>query len=150
MAAFSQERRYDGVPARPEGLYTCARTREGRLGPGRQPGLAAAQTRERTDEEDRRNVHASGRADRLRRRAAARPTDEIADALKDTDNPASAFGTGASDEAIECIAEALHDSDLSDEALQALVDGDEDFEANKDDEEAVNDIVDDIGKCVTG
>ncbi len=77
-------------------------------------------------------------------------TDQIADALRDEDNPASAMSTGASDEAIDCIAEALHDSDLSDDALQALVDGDEDFDADSDDREAVEAVIDDIAKCVTG
>jgi hypothetical protein len=75
--------------------------------------------------------------------------DEIADALKDNDT----FGqltNGASDDVIDCIAKALHDSDLSDDALQALVDGDEDFEGDKDDTKAITDIQDDLAKCVTG
>ncbi len=75
--------------------------------------------------------------------------DDIADALgKNSD-----FGQltdGASKDAIDCFAKVLHDSDLSDKALQALVDGDEDFDASKDDEKAVTDITDELGKCVTG
>ncbi|HEX5089112.1 MAG TPA: hypothetical protein VFV89_14990 [Nocardioides sp.] len=76
-------------------------------------------------------------------------SDDIAKALKDDGNSASALATGAGDEAIDCIAEALHDSDLSDDALQALVDGDDSFEGSKDDEKAITDIADDIGKCLT-
>ena len=59
--------------------------------------------------------------------------DDIAKALKDSDNPAGeAFGgAGIGDEIIDCIAKALHDSDLSDDVLQALVDGDEDFRSER-------------------
>jgi hypothetical protein len=73
-------------------------------------------------------------------------TDEIADALRGEDNP---FGALASDndEAIDCIAEALHDSDLSDEALQAIVDNDEDAEAEDGDEEALTDLQGEITDC---
>jgi|SRR4051812_37635749 hypothetical protein len=76
--------------------------------------------------------------------------DDIAKALKDDSNSASALAEGASDDAIDCVAKTLHDSDLSDEALQALVDGDDDFEGSKDDQKAVEDIIDDIGACVSG
>jgi len=79
-----------------------------------------------------------------------RPSEgDIADALKKND----AFGQltdGASDEVIDCIAKVLHDSDLSDDALQALVDGDEDFDGNKDDSEAIAGLGDDLAKCVIG
>jgi hypothetical protein len=73
--------------------------------------------------------------------------DDIAKSLKTN----SAFGdlSGASDDAIDCIAKALHDSDLSDDALQAIVDGDEDYKADSDDTKAATEMVDDIGKCVT-
>ncbi len=43
-----------------------------------------------------------------------------------------AFGaSGVDDETIDCIAKAFHDSDLSDDALQAIVDGDEDFDGEQ-------------------
>ena len=76
--------------------------------------------------------------------------DDIAKALKDKSNPNSAgfAASGAADKAIDCIAKVLHDSDLSDEALQALVDGKSDYNAGKDDAKAIADISDDIGKCV--
>jgi hypothetical protein len=78
-------------------------------------------------------------------------TDDIAKALKDEGNPAgAAFGSGgAADDAIDCIAKVLHDSDLSDDALQSLVDGDEGFETNKDDEEAIAKMTPEFAKCVT-
>jgi len=76
--------------------------------------------------------------------------DDIAKALKDKDNPVSAMATGANDDQIDCIAKALHESDLSDDALQAFVDGDEDFEGDKEDEDAIADMAADIGKCITG
>jgi hypothetical protein len=78
--------------------------------------------------------------------------DEIADALKDTGNPAGeAFaGAGASEEAIDCIAKVLHDSDLSDEALEAIVEGDEDYKADEDDTKVSEDIAEEAIACVTG
>jgi hypothetical protein len=75
--------------------------------------------------------------------------DDIADAMKKNDQ----FGqltNGASDEVIDCLAKALHDSDLSDDALQAIVDGDEDYDEKKDDTEALADASADFAKCVTG
>jgi hypothetical protein len=81
-------------------------------------------------------------------------SDDIAKALKDQDNPAGATFGGAdlSDDVVDCVAKAFHDSDLSDEALQAIVDGDEDFEGNKEDQKIVDDkdFTADMGKCVTG
>ncbi|WP_028652180.1 hypothetical protein [Nocardioides halotolerans] len=81
-------------------------------------------------------------------------TDDIAKALKDKDNPAgAAFGTsGASDEILDCVAKALHDSDLSDDALNAIVDGDEKFDGDEDDTKAMSDpdFAADIAKCITG
>ena len=81
-------------------------------------------------------------------------TDDIAKALKDQDNPAGKTIGGAdlSDDIVDCVAKAFHDSDLSDDALQAIVDGDEDFEGNKEDQKIVDDedFTADMGKCVTG
>jgi len=76
--------------------------------------------------------------------------DDIAKALKDSDNPASAMATAASDEQIDCIAKALHDSDLSDDALQAIVDGDEDYKGGKEDDKALEGMATDVAKCITG
>ena len=80
-----------------------------------------------------------------------RPSEgDIAKALKDSDNPASALASGAADDQIDCIAKALHDSDLSDDALQAIVDGDEDYKGDKDDDEALTGMAADVAKCITG
>ena len=74
--------------------------------------------------------------------------DEIADSLKSQseDVPAAA---DLPDDAIDwdCLGEVYHDSDLSDEALQAIVDGDEDYEPSGDDEKAVTDAVQDSADC---
>jgi hypothetical protein len=79
--------------------------------------------------------------------------DDIASALKDKDNAAGKeFGaSGFTDEQIDCVAKAFHDSDLSDEALQAIVDGDEDFEASNEDEKIAEDedFAADMVKCIT-
>jgi hypothetical protein len=81
-------------------------------------------------------------------------TEDIAKALKDKDNAAGqAFGaSGVDDKTIDCIAKAFHDSDLSDDALQAIVDGDDDFKGDKDDEKVLDDpdFAADVAKCVTG
>jgi hypothetical protein len=81
-------------------------------------------------------------------------SDDIAKALKDKGNPAgAAFGsTGAADDAIDCIAKALHDSKLSDDALNAIIKGDKGFDGSKKDTEALADpdFSADIQKCVTG
>jgi hypothetical protein len=77
-------------------------------------------------------------------------TDDIAKALKDKGNPAgAALSTGAADDAIDCIAKVLHDSDLSDDTLKALVDGDSDFSGNKDDAAAITKLAPEFAKCVT-
>ena len=47
-------------------------------------------------------------------------------------------------------AKALHDSDLSDDALQAIVDGDEDYDEENEDAEALADAQADFAKCITG
>lgn len=48
---------------------------------------------------------------------------------------------------VDCMAAALHDSDLSDEALQALVDGDTRFEGSAADNEALQGVTSDISAC---
>jgi hypothetical protein len=78
-------------------------------------------------------------------------TDDIAKALKDKGNPNGiALASAASDAAIDCIAKALHDSDLSDDALQALIDG-KGFGASSKDAQVVADpsFQAEIVKCAT-
>jgi hypothetical protein len=72
--------------------------------------------------------------------------DEISEALRSDD---SVFGTSLEPEAADCLAEAFHESDISDDALQALVDRDEDYEASDDDEAAILDASDAATECVT-
>ena len=71
--------------------------------------------------------------------------EEISDGI--SENSAD-FGD-VDDDAATCIAEALEGSDVSDEALQALVDGDEDFEPKDGDEEALQSVItNDLAECV--
>jgi hypothetical protein len=76
-------------------------------------------------------------------------TDEIADALKSNDEFSSIVGAGDnSDETVDCVAKAFHDSDLSDDALNALVDGDDDFDGDDADKKAVEGMTEDLTACV--
>lgn len=79
---------------------------------------------------------------------ADRPTaDELSKVLQSSDN---ALGTAVPKEAADCVSKAFVDSDLSDEALNAIVEGDEDFDGSKEDEEAIKGIVSsDLTKCIT-
>lgn len=65
--------------------------------------------------------------------------DEIADGISGT-------GDVPSDVA-DCMAEVVHDSDLSDEAVQAIADGDEDYEPSGDDEQASEDVAGEFLEC---
>ncbi|MXG88776.1 hypothetical protein [Nocardioides flavescens] len=76
-------------------------------------------------------------------------TSEIADTLKGSDSPLGAVTDSASDDVIDCIAKTLHDSDVSDKALQALVDGDDDYDGSDSDKKAVEAASDDLAKCAT-
>ena len=82
--------------------------------------------------------------------------DDIAKALKDKDNAigaaiASTGGGEVTDDIIDCIAKALHESDVSDDALQAIVDNDEDYKGSDKDAEALQDaMTTDLAKCITG
>lgn len=75
--------------------------------------------------------------------------DEVQSAISSEDNVFNALTTGADDEAITCMAEALHGSDLSDDALQAIVEGDEGFEGSSDDEKAIEKVTETLLGCVT-
>lgn len=65
--------------------------------------------------------------------------DEIADGISGSDDVPA--------DVADCMAEAIHDSDLSDEAVQAIADGDDDYEPSGDDEEASMDVAQDILDC---
>jgi hypothetical protein len=80
--------------------------------------------------------------------------DELATALGDRSNPAAvAFGgTGASAELLDCVAEALHDSDLSDRALRAIVDGDERYDRDERDADVLagGELQQELAECLSG
>ena len=74
---------------------------------------------------------------------------DIEKAIASEDNVFNAFTTDVGDDAVACMAEALHDSDLSDDALQAIVDGDEGYEGSSDDEKAIEGVTADLVACAT-
>ena len=81
-------------------------------------------------------------------------TDDVAKALKDKDNSVgqtftSAF-EGADDATLECIAKVLYDSDISNDALQAIVDGDADYKGSSKDADAVQEASTNMAKCIIG
>jgi hypothetical protein len=81
---------------------------------------------------------------------ADRPsTGELATAIQEGGENGMFGDTGAKldQDAADCMAKALHDSKISDEALQAIVDGDEDYEASKADEDAASSVVVEVQKC---
>lgn len=49
-------------------------------------------------------------------------------------------GTDTDPGVIACMAETFHDSDLSDEALRAIADQDEDYEPDADDQATIDDL----------
>jgi hypothetical protein len=59
------------------------------------------------------------------------------------------LGTDVSDKVATCVAKAFHDSDLSDEALRAIVDNDKDYKGSKADTKALSSIsTDSATKCM--
>ncbi len=64
--------------------------------------------------------------------------DDIAGGIQD--NMGAELGGDVSDELANCIAKAFHESDLSDGALQAIVDGDKDYKASDEDQDALKDV----------
>ena len=50
--------------------------------------------------------------------------DDLAEALRDPSNFMSVAGLTTDEQIIDCLAKALHDSEVSDETLQAIVDND--------------------------
>jgi hypothetical protein len=82
-----------------------------------------------------------------------RPSVEaIAAALADPHNPVGKGFAGAltDDERFDCVARVLHGSQLSVEALNAIVHGDRDFEGGDRDSKALAAISGDIADCVSG
>jgi hypothetical protein len=61
----------------------------------------------------------------------------------------SVFGSAIPEEAADCVAGALVDSDISDKTLNAIVEGDEDYKGSDDDKDALSDLTSKITKCAT-
>lgn len=78
-----------------------------------------------------------------------RPTaEELSDSLQHG-KAADALGSGnAVDEKVaDCMGRALHDSDLSDEALTAIAEGDKDYRASKQDTKALTGLATKVQAC---
>jgi hypothetical protein len=74
--------------------------------------------------------------------------DEIADGVQDS--MGDTLGDDLPDGAVDCIAKAFHDSDVSDEALQAIADGDKDYDPSDKDEKALQSIAsEDMVTCMS-
>lgn len=74
--------------------------------------------------------------------------DELSEAFQSDDN---VMGMGLEEAQADCVAEAFHESDVSDDTLRAIVDNDEDYEGDEDDEEAIKSIsTDSVAECMAG
>lgn len=72
-------------------------------------------------------------------------TEEISTSLQGSDNIFG--GIPVDDEAAGCLADVLETSDLSDEALRALVEGDQAYEGSEDELDVLQDLIGDIAEC---
>ncbi|MET3960126.1 hypothetical protein ABIE44_000060 [Marmoricola sp. OAE513] len=78
--------------------------------------------------------------------------DEVAKSLKGG-KAAEVLGSTSNlltDKGIDCIAEAIVDSKLSNEAIRALVEGKDKFRGDKGDNKAMTSLQGDIAKCAEG
>jgi hypothetical protein len=74
--------------------------------------------------------------------------DDISSTLQDADNP---LGVSIDKKQADCVAQAFHDSDISDEALQAMVDQDEDYKPSDEDTKALTSMSTDAAtECLAG
>lgn len=72
--------------------------------------------------------------------------DELSESIQSGDM----IGSDIDENVADCIAEAFHESDLSDDALQAIVDQDEDYEASEEDEKALESVsTESLTDCVS-
>ncbi|MGJ9422849.1 hypothetical protein [Aeromicrobium sp. CF3.5] len=71
--------------------------------------------------------------------------DEISTALQAEGN---VLGTALPAEAADCVGTALEGSELSDQTLQALVDGDEDYQNSDDEDVLLGDLAAEVSECV--
>ncbi|MFT4287811.1 hypothetical protein [Nocardioides sp.] len=81
-----------------------------------------------------------------------RPTaTEISDSLQ-SGNASSLLGSlgdAITADLADCMGKVLYESDLSDDALNAMVDGDADYEGSSDDTEAITDVTTKMTECVS-
>lgn len=75
--------------------------------------------------------------------------DDISGAMED--NAGDILGDMPEDSIdFDCLAEAYHDSDISDDTLQAMVDGDEDYDPSDKDTELLTQVATDEGvDCIS-
>ncbi len=74
--------------------------------------------------------------------------DELADSMKD--NAGDVFGSDVPEDSVDwdCFAKLYVDSDMSDEALRAMADNDEDYDLSDDDQEAFDEATGKATECV--
>lgn len=73
--------------------------------------------------------------------------DELSKSLRDGSSAMGDRLESLDKKQVDCVAKAFVDSDLSDEALNALVEGDEDFEGSDKDEKALEGMEDEVKAC---
>lgn len=72
--------------------------------------------------------------------------DELSESIQSGDM----VGSDVDDKVADCLAEAFHESDLSDDALQAIVDEDEDYDPSDEDEKALESLqTEKLTECVS-
>jgi len=85
-----------------------------------------------------------------------RPTTaDVTRALEDKDNAVAQqftaeFGDLLDSDTIACIAKVLHDSDVSDDTLEAIVEGDADYKGTDKEADALKDASTGMAECITG
>lgn len=83
---------------------------------------------------------------------ASRPsTDEIAKAIKSGESVMgslpSSLPDDVMDDVVNCIATALYESEVSNEALVAFIEGDKEFEGSEGDQEAIDSVTSKLSEC---
>lgn len=72
-------------------------------------------------------------------------TEEISTSLQGSGNALG--GLPVDEKSAECLADVLESSDLSDESLRALVEGDQDYEGSEKELDVLQDLIGDIAEC---
>jgi hypothetical protein len=74
---------------------------------------------------------------------------DISKALKGKSGSIIGLPSSVNDKAIDCIADAIESSKLSDKTVRALVKGDKNYKGSSSDEKALSGLTSKIGSCVT-